>query len=95
MNNKNKKSMRLNSLNALRGADMFMISGGGAFIYYMYDLTNYECLNTLAYNKEHPAWLSPITFFDFTFLLFLFISGISLVYSVNFDAFCAFGAVVL
>ena len=89
MNNKNKKSMRLNSLNALRGTDIFMISGGGPFIYYMYDLTNYECLNTLAYNMEHPAWLAAITFFDLIFPLFLFISGISLIYSVNFDVFDA------
>ncbi len=83
MSNTNKKSIRLNSLDALRGADMFMISGGGAFIYYMHNLTNYEWLNILAYNMEHPAWLEPITFFDFIFPLFLFISGISLVYSVN------------
>ena len=83
MSNTNKKSIRLNSLDALRGADMLMISGGGAFIYYMHNLTNYKWLNTLAYNMEHPAWLEPITFFDFIFPLFLFISGISLVYSVN------------
>jgi len=83
MSNTTIKSKRLNSLDVLRGADMFMISGGGAFIYYMHNLTNYEWLNRLAYNMEHPGWLEPITFFDFIFPLFLFISGISLVYSVN------------
>ncbi len=80
---KNEKPKRLNSLDALRGADMFMISGGGAFIYYMHDKTDIGWLNTLAINMEHPGWLEPMTFFDFIFPLFLFISGISLVYSVN------------
>ncbi len=77
------KNKRLDSLDALRGADMLMISGGGAFIFYMHNLTNYSWLNTLAYNMEHPEWLEPVTFFDFIFPLFLFISGISLVFSVN------------
>ncbi len=79
----NEKSKRLNSLDALRGLDMFMISGGGAFIYYMHGKTNIGWLNTLALNMEHPGWLEPVTFFDFIFPLFLFISGISLVYSTN------------
>ena len=77
------KSKRLNSLDALRGADMFMISGGGAFIYYMHGKTDIGWLNTLARNMEHPGWMEPMTFYDFIFPLFLFISGISLVYSVN------------
>ena len=79
----NIKKKRLNSLDALRGADMFMISGGGTFIYYMHGKTDIGWLNTLALNMEHPGWLEPITFYDFIFPLFLFISGVSLVYSVN------------
>lgn len=77
------KPKRLNSLDALRGADMFMISGGGAFIYYMHGKTDWNWLNTLALNMEHPGWLEPITFYDFIFPLFLFISGISLAFSVG------------
>ena len=83
MDTSNTKNKRLDSLDALRGADMLMISGGGAFIYYMHNLTNLKWLNILAYNMEHPEWLKPVTFFDFIFPLFLFISGISLVFSVN------------
>ncbi len=74
---------RLKSLDALRGADMLMISGGGAFIHLMYGKTDWNWLNTLAHNMEHPGWLEPITFYDFIFPLFLFISGISLSYSIN------------
>ena len=78
-----KLSGRLNSLDALRGFDMLFISGGGAFIHLMYGKTDYSWLNTIARNMEHPGWLEPVTFYDFIFPLFLFISGISLAYSIN------------
>ena len=74
---------RLYSLDALRGADMLMISGGGSFLYLMHNKTGYNWLNTIAFNMEHSAWLEPLTFFDFIFPLFLFISGISLSFSIN------------
>ncbi len=79
----NKKQQRLYSLDALRGFDMLMISGGGLFIYLMYGKTNMGWLNSLALQMEHPAWGSTLTLFDFIFPLFLFISGISLSFSIN------------
>jgi predicted acyltransferase len=32
---------------------------------------------------EHSAWLEPLTFYDFIFPLFLFISGVSLAFSIS------------
>jgi predicted acyltransferase len=77
------KPKRLFSLDALRGFDMLMISGGGLFIYLMHGKTDFTWLNIIAANMEHPGWLEPITFYDFIFPLFLFISGISLAFSIN------------
>ena len=79
----NTNPKRLYSLDALRGADMLLISGGGAFIHLMYGKTDFSWLNTIALNMEHPGWLETITFYDFIFPLFLFISGISMAFSIN------------
>jgi len=78
-----KNYKRLYSLDALRGADMLMISGAGVFLHLMHDKTDFGWLNTIAANMEHSRWLEPLTFYDFIFPLFLFISGISLVFSIN------------
>ena len=78
-----KKSKRLYSLDALRGFDMLMISGAGMFIYLMHGLTNNEWLNAFALQMEHSEWGAALTIEDFIFPLFLFISGISLSFSVN------------
>ncbi len=78
-----KPSKRLLSLDALRGFDMLLISGGGTFIALMHGKTDMGWLNTIALQMEHPDWGDPITFFDFIFPLFLFISGVSLSFSIN------------
>ena len=80
---KENNSKRLYSLDALRGADMLMISGGGAFLHLMYNKTNYDWLNNFAFQMEHSGWLEPLTFYDFIFPLFLFISGVSLAFSLS------------
>jgi len=79
----NTKAKRLYSLDALRGFDMLMISGAGMFIYLMHGITSNEWLNKFALQMEHSEWGSALTFEDFIFPLFLFISGISLSFSVN------------
>ena len=79
----NTKSKRLYSLDALRGFDMLMISGAGMFIYLMHGITDIEWLNAFALQMEHSEWGAVLTIEDFIFPLFLFISGISLTYSVN------------
>ncbi len=76
------KSPRLLSLDALRGFDMLLIAGGGAFIYDLKGATPYAWVDAAANQLEHPAW-HGFTFYDFIFPLFLFIAGVSLSYSLR------------
>lgn len=72
---------RLASLDALRGFDMLMISGGGTFIYLLHDKTPFKWVDGLASQFVHPKW-NGFTFYDFIFPLFLFLAGTSLSYSL-------------
>ncbi len=76
------KSKRLLSIDALRGFDMFFISGGAAFIIYLEGKTSLPWVDELAIQMEHSAW-HGFTFLDFVFPLFLFISGVSLSFSLR------------
>ncbi len=78
------KSNRLLSVDALRGFDMLLISGGGTFIVLMEGKSNWPWVDALARQLEHPAWFG-FTFYDFIFPLFLFISGVSIAFSLNRD----------
>jgi predicted acyltransferase len=73
---------RLLSIDALRGFDMLLISGGGTFVYLLGGKTDWPWLNALAEQFEHPAW-NGFTFYDFIFPLFLFLAGVSLTFSVS------------
>ena len=73
---------RLLSLDALRGFDMLLISGGGAFITLLHGKTRWRWVDTLADQFKHPAW-NGFTFYDLIFPLFLFIAGVSITYSVG------------
>lgn len=79
-----KKSNRLLSVDALRGFDMLLISGGGTFLFLMEGKTNWPWIDTIAQQLEHPEWIG-FTFYDFIFPLFLFISGVSIAFSLNRD----------
>lgn len=76
------KSNRLFSIDALRGFDMILISGGGAFIELLEGNTGWAWVDTLAQQLKHPAW-NGFTFYDFIFPLFLFIAGVSIPFSLN------------
>ena len=76
------KNKRLLSIDALRGFDMFFISGGAAFLYYLQKQTNWAWIEVLVDQMKHPAW-DGFTFYDFIFPLFLFISGVSLSFSIK------------
>ena len=76
------KSSRLLSLDALRGFDMLLIAGGGAFIYDLKGVTSWSWVDAAADQLTHPAW-HGFTFYDFIFPLFLFIAGVSLSYSLS------------
>ena len=79
-----KKSNRLLSVDALRGFDMLLISGGGTFIVLMEGKTNWPWIDAIARQLEHPVWIG-FAFYDFIFPLFLFISGVSIAFSLNRD----------
>ena len=79
-----KKSNRLLSVDALRGFDMLLISGGGTFIVLMEGKTNWPWIDAIAGQLEHPVWIG-FAFYDFIFPLFLFISGVSIAFSLNRD----------
>src|SRR5687768_16743566 len=73
---------RLLSIYTLRGIDMLMIAGAGAFISLLYGKTGWGWVDALALQFEHPPW-NGFTFYDFIFPLFLFIAGLSLSFSLN------------
>lgn len=76
------KQKRLLSIDALRGFDMLLISGGGTFLVNLKGVTGLSWVDTIAGQLEHPAW-HGFTFYDFIFPLFLFTAGISLSYSMQ------------
>jgi predicted acyltransferase len=75
-------SGRLASLDALRGFDMLMISGGGAFLYLLGGKTGWAFIDAIAEQFHHPDW-NGFTFYDFIFPLFLFMAGVSLAFSLK------------
>lgn len=76
------KSGRLASIDALRGFDMLMISGGGAFIHLLGGKTGVDAIDAISAQLEHPPW-HGFTFYDFIFPLFLFLAGTSLSFSLT------------
>jgi predicted acyltransferase len=77
-----KKSKRLLSIDALRGFDMLLIAGGGTFIEKLEGKTILAWVDGLAHQFQHKPW-NGFSFYDFIFPLFLFISGVSLSFSLN------------
>jgi len=73
---------RLASIDALRGFDMLMISGGGSFIFLLGGKTNIPLIDAISAQLEHPEW-HGFTFYDFIFPLFLFLAGTSLAFSLS------------
>ncbi len=76
------ENKRLLSIDALRGFDMFFISGGATFLYFIRGKTGWAWVDVLAEQLEHPAW-DGFTFYDFIMPLFLFIAGVSLSFSLS------------
>ena len=73
-------TQRLQSLDALRGFDMFWIIGWGKIWSGLALLTGWPVLDWWASQMIHPDW-SGFTFYDTIFPLFLFIAGISFPFS--------------
>lgn len=77
-----KKPERLMSLDALRGFDMFWIIGGGALFEALSKLTNWTALNWWANQLQHVQW-EGFNFEDLIFPMFLFVSGVTVPFSIN------------
>ena len=66
--------LRLHSLDALRGFDMFWIIGGGELFQALARCYPNKGLQTIAEQMEHVPW-AGFHFYDLIFPLFMFISG--------------------
>jgi predicted acyltransferase len=75
-------SQRLMSLDALRGFDMFWIIGAGALVEALNQMTHTGLTTFLADQLEHVAW-QGFHFYDLIFPLFVFMVGVSLVFSLT------------
>jgi predicted acyltransferase len=71
---------RLESLDVLRGFDMFWIVGGGQMIHALAHGTSHPWLKGLAGQFEHFQW-EGFCFYDLIMPLFLFMIGVSMPYS--------------
>jgi predicted acyltransferase len=71
---------RLDSLDALRGFDMFWIAGGGAMAGGLIKAVDVPVLNALAPQLEHVPW-QGLHCWDLIWPLFMFIVGVSIAFS--------------
>ena len=72
--------LRLRSLDALRGFDMFWIIGGEGIAQAAAALTGWAWLVWLSGQLEHPKW-HGFAFYDLIFPLFIFMAGVSMPFS--------------
>jgi predicted acyltransferase len=77
-----KITTRIKSIDALRGFDMFWITGGDAFFIALFTFFGTPFFQNMALQLDHPAW-SGFRFYDIIFALFLFIVGLSLPFSIS------------
>ncbi|MFT4589489.1 MAG: putative acyltransferase [Candidatus Binatia bacterium] len=76
------ESKRLMSVDALRGFDMFWIIGAGSLVGALERMTDNSVVTFISYQLEHAEW-AGFRFYDLIFPLFLFIVGVSLVFSLS------------
>jgi predicted acyltransferase len=72
---------RLRSLDALRGFDMFWIVGGEQLAKALAKYTHSYWLGEFCRQLEHPRW-NGFALYDLIFPLFLFISGVTMPFSI-------------
>ncbi len=73
---------RLRSLDALRGFDMFWIVGAGDLVRGLQKISDDGVVGFIAKQLQHQAW-EGMHFEDLIFPLFVFIAGVSLVFSLE------------
>ena len=67
---------RLDSLDALRGFDMFFITGGSLLLTALGTLITGNDNSWIAVQMTHATWTEPLRIYDFIFPLFLFLRRI-------------------
>ena len=72
---------RLDSLDALRGFDMFWITGGSYLIEVLTNYTGSGWLSVINDQLEHVPW-NGFHFYDLIFPLFMFISGVAIPFAL-------------
>src|SRR5256885_6843177 len=73
---------RLMSLDALRGFDMFWIIGAEDLFHGLNKISNTGVCRVMAEQLDHEDW-EGVHFYDLIFPLFVFIVGVSLVFSLS------------
>lgn len=76
------ESPRLLSLDALRGFDMFWIAGAEDIIHALHKISHVAVVGFLARQLNHKDW-AGFAFYDLIFPMFVFIVGVSLVFSLG------------
>jgi len=75
-------SERVVSLDALRGFDMFWIIGAEGLFHALSRISDHGVVRAAAQQLEHADWIG-FRFYDLIFPLFVFIVGVSLVFSLT------------
>ncbi|WP_435008723.1 acyltransferase family protein [Tundrisphaera lichenicola] len=75
-------SNRLMSLDALRGFDMFWIVGAEGLVQGLRKVSDHPAIQTISHQLEHVEW-EGFHFEDLIFPMFVFIVGVSLVFSTS------------
>ena len=75
-------SKRLTSVDALRGFDMMWLVGGGSVGWALGRMGDHPFWEGLSRQLRHPDW-DGFTFYDLIFPLFIFLVGVSLVFSLG------------
>ena len=75
-------AQRLMSLDALRGFDMFWILGADSFVYALHGMSQNAVTKFLATQLDHAEW-AGFYFYDLIFPLFVFMMGVSTVFSLT------------
>ncbi|MEY4917941.1 MAG: hypothetical protein RL616_1854 [Verrucomicrobiota bacterium] len=75
-------TQRLTSLDALRGFDMFWILGADSLAYALHETSSNPVTKFIAEQLDHAEW-AGFKFYDLIFPLFVFIMGVSTVFSLT------------
>ena len=76
------ESDRIESIDALRGFDMFWIVGGASLVTRLHKITHNEIFDVVANQFTHVSW-EGCHFYDIIFPLFVFLMGTSTVFSLR------------